>query len=243
LTIQRGAANPSEGFMQSIDMLFDTTREFLHQIAAFLPRLALALAVVVVGWLLAKAVRFAVEKGLRAVNFNVLTERAGTDHFLQQGGLRGDTTTLFGLFSYWVVILAALIIAFNGLGLTYITDLLQRVELFAPKVLVAMLVVVLGSYFARFVGEAVQTYCVDAQIPDSDILGNIARYLIMTFVVMIALSQVEVGGDIVQRTFLIILGGLVLALALAFGLGGKDWAAAMLERWWPQHNKDDQPTP
>jgi hypothetical protein len=228
--------------MQSIDMLLDTTREFLHQIATFLPKLVLALAVLVVGWLLAKAVRFAVERGLRAVNFNVLTERAGTDHFLQQGGLRGDTTTLFGLFAYWVVILAALIIAFNGLGLTYITDLLQRVELFAPKVLVAMLVVVFGSYFARFVGEAVYTYCVDAQIPDGDILGKIARYLIMTFVVMIALSQVEVGGDIVQRTFLIILAGLVLALALAFGLGGKEWAAAMLERWWPQRKKDDHRT-
>jgi len=225
--------------MQSIDMFLDTTREFLHQIAAFLPRLALALAVVAVGWLFAKAVRFAVEKGLRAVNFNVLTERAGTDHFLQQGGLRGDTTTIFGLFAYWVVILATLIIAFNGLGLTYITDLLQRVELFLPKVLVAMLVVVFGSYFARFIGEAVNTYCVDAQIADADILGKIARYLIMTFVVMIALSQVEVGGDIVQRTFLIILGGLVLALALAFGLGGKDWAGAMLERWWPQRKKDD----
>lgn len=226
--------------MQSIDMLLETTREFLHQIAAFLPRLALALAVVVAGWLFAKAVRFAVEKGLRAVNFNVLTERAGTDHFLQQGGLRGDTTTLFGMFAYWVVILATLIIAFNGLGLTYITDLLQRVELFAPKVLVAMLVVVLGSYFARFVGEAVSTYCIDARIADGDILGKIARYLIMTFVVMIALSQIEVGGDIVQRTFLILLAGLVLALALAFGLGGKDWAAAMLERWWPQRRKDDQ---
>src|SRR5579859_2428963 len=227
--------------MQSIDMFLETTREFLHQIAAFLPRLALA--VVVVGWILAKVVRFAIEKALRAINFNVLTERAGTDHFLQQGGLQGDTTTIFGLFAYWVVILATLIIAFNGLGLTYNTDLLQRVELFAPKVLVAMLVLVLGSYFARFVGEAVNTYCIDAQIPDADILGKISRYLIMTFVVMIALSQVEVGGDIVQRTFLIILGGLVLALALAFGLGGKDWAAAMLERWWPAARKDDHRSP
>ena len=226
--------------MQNIDMWLDTTREFLHRIAAFLPLLLVGIVVILVGWLFAKAVRFAVEKALRAVNFNVLTERAGTDHFLRQGGLQGDTTTLFGIFAFWVVIIAALIIAFNAMGLTYITDLLQRVELFMPKVLVAMLVVVLGSYFAKFIGEAVHTYCVDAQIPDSDILGRIARYLIMTFVIMIALSQIEVGGDIVQRTFLIILGGLVLALALAFGLGGKEWAAAMLERWWPQRRKDNR---
>jgi hypothetical protein len=63
----------------------------------------------------------------------------------------------------------------------------------------------------------------------------------MAFVIMIALSQVEVGGDIVQRTFLVILGGIVLALALAFGLGGKAWAAALLERWWPRHGPKDGP--
>jgi len=225
--------------MQSIDMLLDTTREFLHQAAALLPRLILALFVVVVGWLLAKLVRFAIEKALRAVNFNVLTERAGTDLFLQRGGLRGDTTTLFGLLAYWMVIIAALMIAFNGLGLINIADLLQRVEIFAPKVLVAGLVLILGSYFARFVGESVEAYCRSAQVADGDMLGKIARYLIMAFVLMIALSQVEIGGDILQRTFLIILAGVVLALALAFGLGGKDWAAALLERWWPRHKKND----
>jgi hypothetical protein len=224
--------------MQSIDMFVDATREFLHQTAIFLPKLLLALFVVLVGWLLAKAVRFTVQRALRAVNFNVLTERAGTDNFLQQAGMRGDTTTLFGLLGFWIVILAALIIAFNGLGLTYITDLLQRAVLFTPKLLVAMLLVIFGSYCARFVSNAVQSYCVDAQIPDADMLARIVRYLIMTLVVMIALSQVEIGGDIVQRTFLIILAGLMLALALAFGLGGKHWAAALLQRWWPQDRKD-----
>ena len=229
--------------MQSIDVMLDTTREFLHQAAAFLPRLILALVVVVLGWLLAKAVRFAIERALRAVNFNVLTERAGTDHFLQRGGLRGDTTTVFGLLVYWIVLIAALMIAFNGLGLTYVTDLLQRVELFAPRVAVAGLILILGAYFARFVGEAVDTYCLSAQIPDADMIGKIVRYLVMTFVLMIALSQLEVGDDFVQRAFLIVLAGVVLAFALAFGLGGRDWAAALLERWWPQRKKDDNRPP
>jgi len=149
------------------------------------------LLVVAVGWLFAKAVRFTVERALRAVNFNVLTERAGTDNFLRQAGMRGDTTSLFGIVAFWLVVLATLIIAFNGLGLTYITDLLGRVVLFTPKMLIAMLIVVFGSYCARFVGNAVQSYCVDAHIPDADMLGRIVRYVIMTFVVMIALSQVE----------------------------------------------------
>jgi small-conductance mechanosensitive channel len=219
-------------------MLLETSREFLHQVAAFLPRLALALLVVAAGWLLAKAARFAVDRALRAVNFNVLTERAGTDDFLRQAGMRGDTTTLFGLLAYWLVILTSLIVACNGLGLTYITDLLGRMMLFLPKLLVALLVVIFGSYCARYIGGVVRSHCLQARIPDADMLARITRYLIMTFVVMIALSQVEVGGDIVQHTFLVILAGLVLALALAFGLGGREWAAAMLERWWPRRRKD-----
>ena len=227
--------------MQSIDVIVDTTREFLHQAAALLPRLALALVVVALGWLVAKAVRFAIERGLRAVNFNVLTERAGTDHFLQHGGLRGDTTTLFGLLAYWIVLIAALMIAFNGLGLSYVADLLQRIELFTPRIVVAGLILVLGAYFARFVGESVEAYCSSARISDADIIGKIFRYIVLIFVLMIALSHMQVGGDFIQRVFLIILAGVVLAFALAFGLGGREWAAAMLERWWPQRNRNNAP--
>jgi len=125
------------------------------------------------------------------------------------------------------------------MGLSYVPDLLGRVVLFIPKLLIAMLIMVFGAYCAGLVGNAVQNYCADARIADADVLGRLVRYAIMLFVVMIALSQVEVGGDIVQRTFLIILGGLMLAIALAFGLGGKEWAAALLQRWWPQHRKDN----
>src|SRR5260370_6900209 len=221
--------------MQSIDMLVETTRELLHQTAAFLPKLALALLVVAVGWLIAKAVRFAVERALRAINFNVLTERAGTDNFLRQAGMRGDTTTLFGLMAFWVVILATLIIAFNGMGLSYVPDLLGRVVLFAPKLLIAMLIMVFGAYCAGLVGNAVQNYCVEARIADADVLGRLVRYAIMLFVVMIALSQVEIGGDIVQRTFLIILAPLTPPIPFAFCPRRHDWAPPFFPPCCPPH--------
>ena len=225
--------------MHNLDLLPQTADEFVHRAAVLLPNIAVAVGIIVLGWLLAKAARFAVERALRAVNFNVLTERAGTDHFLQQGGLQGDTTTLFGLFTYWVVLLATLMQAASEVELVHLANLLNRALLYSPKILFAMLIAVFGSYFARFVGNAVATYCVEAQIPDGDILGKMAQYLVMAFVIMIALRQLEVGGDIVELTFLVLLGGVVLALALAFGLGGKDWAAALLERWWPRHGSKD----
>jgi hypothetical protein len=225
--------------MNNLDLVPTTADQFVHKAAAMLPNVVVAIGILIVGWLLARVARFAVERALRAVNFNVLTERAGTDHFLQQGGLRGDTTTLFGLYVYWVVLVAAFMQAAAEVDLVRLTDLLDRVLLYSPKVLMAMLIAVLGSYFARFVGNAVTTYCIEAQIPDADILGKMAQYLVMAFVIMIALRQLEVGADIVELTFLILLGGIVLALALAFGLGGKDWAASLLERWWPRHGDKD----
>ena len=224
--------------METMDMLLDPLRSVLAQIVAFLPRLALALLVIVAGWLLAKAARFALVKALRAINFNVLTERAGLDGFLQQGGIQRDTTDILGVLVYWLVVLAALVAAFNTLGLNYITELLRQVVMFVPRVMVALVILAFGSYFARFIAGAVMAYCRNVGIQDGDLLGRIAQYAIVAFVVLIALEQMQIGGDIVRMSFLIVLAGIVFALALAFGLGGKSWAAELLERWWPRRGRD-----
>jgi hypothetical protein len=223
--------------MNQIDWSLEPVRGFLLRIGEFLPRILLAVVIVVVGWMVAKMVRFAIAKGLRAVNFNVLTERAGIDAFLHYGGIRADTTEILALLFYWLVILASLVMAFNLLGLEYITELLGRVVWFLPKVMVALLILAFGAYFARFIGNAVIAYCRNVHLQDAEILGRLAQYAILAFVVLIALDQVNVGGEIVRQTFLIVLAGVVFALALAFGLGGKDWAAEMLERWWPRRKR------
>jgi hypothetical protein len=184
-------------------------------------------------------------KTLRAINFSVVTEKAGIDKFLRQGGGEIGTTEVLGLLAYWLVVLAALMIAFNSVGLSYVTDLLGRVVLFVPKVMVAVLIVAFGAYFARFVGAAVTTYGRNVGVGEAKALGRIAHYAIMIFVVLIALDQLGLG-DIIRQTFLIIIAAVALGLALAFGLGGQKRAAELLERW--SRRKDDEggrsaPTP
>ncbi len=224
--------------MESVDMLLEPARAFLAQVGNYLPRLLLAVLVLIGGWLVAKLARFTILKALKAINFHVLTERAGIDGFLRQGGMQSDSSAIFGALVYWLVILAALIIACNSLGLTYITDPLGRIVLFVPKIFVALLILAFGAYFARFVGDAVRTYTSNIDLRDGEFLARLAQYAITAFVVLIALDQVHIGGDIVRQSFLILLAGIVFALALAFGLGGKDWAAERLERWWPRAQDD-----
>jgi hypothetical protein len=219
--------------MQDLSVMMEPLRELMRQIGFFAPRVLVALAILLVGWLIAKGFRIGVVKALRAINFHVLTERAGVDNFLQQGGTDKDTTELFGLIGYWLVILAALIVAFNGLGLTQVTDLLTRVVLFLPRVLVALLLVIFGAYFGRFVGNAVKTYFRNIGVTDADLLGRVVQWAVLTFVILLAIDHLDIGGGLIQQTFLILLTGVVIALALAFGLGGKERAARLLERWFP----------
>ncbi len=219
--------------MQNIDVMFEPVRGLLLQIGAFLPRLAVALGLLLVGWLVAKAFRMFVVKALRALNFHVLTERAGIDGFLQQGGTDQDSTDLFGWLAYALVILASLILASNSLGLSQVTTLLGTVVLFLPRLLVALLVVIFGSYFARFIGGAVRGYCKRVQISDGDLLGRLAQYGIMAFVVLLSIDHLDIGGGLIQQTFLILLAGVVFAGALALGLGGRERATQLIERWFP----------
>jgi hypothetical protein len=72
------------------------------------------------------------------------------------------------------------------------------------------------------------------KMQDAVLFAKMAQYAVMAFVILIALDQIRVGGDIVRESFLVILAGVVFALALAFGLAGKDWAKAQIERWWPR---------
>lgn len=226
--------------MEPIDMALETLHTFLLQVGAFLPKALLAVAIAIAGWLVAKAIRFAVVKALRSINFHILTERARIDAFLQMGGSTADTTAVLGMLVYWLIIIAALILACNSLGLTYVTDLLSRIALFVPRVILAVVILAFGAYFANFIDGSVSLYGRNVGFDEAPLLGRLARYAVLLFVVLIALDQLGIAGDIIRQSFLIILAGIVLALALAFGLGGQRWAANLLEYWWPQGNKEDR---
>lgn len=220
--------------MENVNMALEPVRAFFVQLGEFLPKLLLAIIILVAGWLLAKFIKVAVIKGLQVINFHVLTDLAGIDGFLKQGGIKVGTAGILGALIYWLVILVTLVIAFNSLGLTYVTDLVSRVVMFIPKVIVAVLILAVGLYFARFVSQTVSAYCKNVGLDDADLLGRISRYAIMVFVILIALDQVNVVTDIIRLSFLILFAGVVLALALAFGIGGQKSAADLLQQWWPR---------
>jgi hypothetical protein len=223
--------------MEQVNMVVESARTFLVQIGQFLPQLLAAVVVLIIGWLLAKAVNFAVVRGLKAIRFDTLTEMAGMDGFLKQGGMKKTTVDLLGILIYWLVILVTLLAAFNILGLSVLSEMFRNIVLFIPNVLVAVLILAIGLYFARFVSDAIIAYGKNVGMTDIELLGRIVRYAIMVFVVILALGQMNIGQQILHDAFRILFGAICLALALMFGLGGQKWAAGALERFVEEKGK------
>src|SRR3990172_5244711 len=217
--------------MDQVNLVVDSAQAYLVEIGRFLPKLTGALIVLVLGWLIAKVVQWTIVRSLKLVRFNVIAEKAGVDDFLKNGGSRMTTVDMLGILSYWLVILITLLTAFNTLGLGVVSDLLRRVALFVPHVIVAVLIIAIGLYFARLLSESVITYGKNVGLEDVDILGRITRYAIMTFVVILALAQMDIGGEILKNAFYIAFGAACFGAALAFGLGSQKWAGELLEHF------------
>jgi hypothetical protein len=225
--------------MESINVLLEPVRALLIQVGGFMPRLLVALLIVLAGWLLAKAVRMAIMRGLRAVNVHVVTERAGIDGLLRQSGVGVDAIGALGALAFWFGMVVALIIATGTLGLDQASELIGRLALFLLRLFVALIVIAIGAYFARVVADVVRTRCERERIGDAAVLARLVYTAVIVFVTLIAIDALDIGGQFVHYAFLIVLAGVVLTLALAFGLAGRDWAAQVLDRWWPRQPRRD----
>jgi small-conductance mechanosensitive channel len=209
--------------MENMQMLLELIRASLRRRRVPAARL-LAILILVIGWLIAKAVRFAIVRMPRD-QFQHRDRKAASTSSSSRAAARRTPWTP-GLLVYGSPSLP-LMIAFNSLGLAYVTDLIGRIVLFVPKVMVAVLIL-LRHLLRPPVGAAVTTYCKNVGVGDAALLGRLAFYAIMAFVILIALDQLGLG-EIIKQTFLILVAAIGLALALAFGIGGAKRAGELLE--------------
>ncbi len=216
---------------QQVNVVLESVRSFMIELGAFLPKVIGAIVILVVGWLIAKLLQFVVVRGLKTVGFGVITDKAGLDGFLKKGGVKASTIDVLGMLVYWLAILVTLLTTFNSLGLTVVSELFARVTEFIPNVIVAVLILTIGLYFARFVSDAITTYTRNVGMEDASLIGRVTYYGITVFVIVITLGQMRIADGILYPAMLIIVAGIVLALALAFGLGGQKAAADQLEKW------------
>jgi Mechanosensitive ion channel, conserved TM helix len=198
-------------------------------IAEFLPRL-LALAVVLVAAAaVAWIARAMIRRSLQRIAFDKLTERWGLSEVVEWSPARSPSLLIAGIV-YWLIVLVGLLIGLSTLDPTMTSTLVLRLLNYLPNVFAAVLILAVGAVFARFAARGVLISAVNLHIQWARLLSLGVKWLVIVLAGAMAMEHLGIGGQIVRLAFGILFGGIVLALALAVGLGSKDIVSRSLER-------------
>ncbi|MDD5723631.1 MAG: hypothetical protein PHY29_07835 [Syntrophales bacterium] len=204
---------------------------FATKITAFLPNLIVAIILFAVGWTIARLLKVIIVKVLEKLYVDSATEKTGVQAFLNKGGFVMTPSEITGALVYWFVMVLVIVATFDALELPVVSDFLNSIFLYIPQVAVAIIILILGFLFGNFLSAVVRTAASSAGLKAAGTLENITLYSIVLFAVTAALVQLGIAPEIVTSAFVIGFGAIALALALAFGLGGKELAAAYLKKW------------
>ena len=213
---------------------------FATKITIFLPKLIGAVIIFVLGLLLARLVKFAVEKLLRLVRLDTAGEKTGLIEFLRKGNIFKTPSEIIGSLSYWFITILVIIATLDALGLPIVSDILNDIFLYMPNVVAAIIVLILGILFGNLLSAVVRTAASNAGLAAADGLGKTAFVAIVFFSGAIALVQLGIGEEVVSAAFVISFGAAALASALAFGLGGRELAAGYLKQWLAEKKETDK---
>ncbi len=216
--------------MDETATLIESLRSQGERVWHILPDIALALVLLAAGWLIARLARKVAIRLMRLLHVDTVAERAGLEDYLIQGGVRYTTVTLIAGTIYWLILLGVFIALLDALGLRAAGDLFTRVAQFVPNVLLAVGILVFGSLLSRVIGGVVTSYLSNVGSATAEPVGALARYAMLVFVVFMAAEQVAIGSEVLISAFQIAFAAVCLAAALAFGLGGREWAAKIIER-------------
>ncbi|MDD5680006.1 MAG: hypothetical protein PHI59_02050 [Candidatus Omnitrophica bacterium] len=205
-------------------------KELLLRGWSFLVQFLTAVLVFIVGWLIAKLIMVFVTKMLKAIRLDSIAEETKVAEFLRKGGVKYTLSELLGVIIYWVIILGVLISALDLMALVGVSNLLDKILLYLPSVIGAIIILVLGIFISSFVATIVKAITANVGVNQASMLSKIAQIAIIIFTVVIALDELRIGTVIVSAMN-IVLGTVGLALGLAFGLGSKDVAGKLISEW------------
>jgi small-conductance mechanosensitive channel len=218
--------NQSEGMFQPL-------QDALSLILSYIPQLIGAIVILIVGYIIAKVLQAVVGRVLEAIGFDRWMERGGIKQFFDRAETNQTPHSILGQLVFWFVFIIAITMAADALGIPQVSAVLAQLIAYIPNIIAAILILILAALLANFLAGIVRG------ATGSGILGSIARYAIIVYAVFAALTQLGIAVQLTANTFLILLGAVALAAALAFGIGGREVARDILEK---AYNRSDEVT-
>jgi small-conductance mechanosensitive channel len=214
-------------------------QEFLEIIQKFLPNILTSILILVSGFIIAWIIRVVFGKIVKLLKIDKFFSNTGIARNLEKSGIKKSPIKVLRQLLYWTIVFIFIIFALISLKVPAMENLLERFFLYLPNVIVATLLLIIGYLVANFVGRLVLIAQVNAGVSYAGILSKAVKFIIIIFAFAMAIEQLGIGRETVLIAFAITFGGIVLALALAIGFGGKDIAKDFLEKKFKGSSKDD----
>lgn len=214
---------------EQVQIFLESSQQFLNEIATSLPKIIGALFIFLIGWIIAKLIKKAIVKLLQLIKLNKLSEKVGIEKFLKEGGVKTTAVDLIGSLFYWIIMLTVILAVLNSLQLNSAKELFNSIILFIPNILVAIIILLIGLYVARFISTVLSSSLKNMKDKTAELIEKITYYSIVIFTVFLVLGQLKIAQDIITNAFTLVFGAFCLAFGIAFGLGGKDFASDILK--------------
>src|SRR5215218_8583987 len=199
------------------EVMFQPLQNALSTFLSYIPQLIGALIILIIGYIVAKVLQAVVGRVLQAVGFDRWMERGGIKQFFDRAETNQTPHSILGQLVFWFVFIIAITMAADALGIPQVSAVLAQP---IASILILILAALLANFLAGIVRGAT----------GSETLSSIARYAIIVYAVFAALTQLGIAVQLTANTFLIVLGAVALAGAIAFGIGGREVARDILEK-------------
>ena len=216
--------------MDFLNLILEPLQEVLAKFQAFAPSLLAMLVILVFGILLARVLRAILVKFLMAVKFDSWSDRMGFTTLMRKGDLWTKPSVVIGAIVFWILIIVTLMVGLGALNVAAIDNLVEQFFSYLPRVFSAAIILVVGYAVSGFISQAVLIAAANGGYHYAKLLAEAVRVLLMVMILAMVMEQLQIATSIVLAAFSIVFGGIVIALAIAFGVGGIGAAKRIIER-------------
>ncbi len=220
--------------MTTIDNFFTAVitplHEMLSTVLSFLPTLVSVFIILFLGYLLAKLLREVLQRLFKMMRLDKWADKLELPKMLHAGGVKPGVSHVVNVVVYIVVVLMFMIMALRLVGVDTASDSIGIMLAYSTHVVSAVFMLIVGLIVAKVVSKIVHLVVANLEMPNPKLHERISRWAIVLYAAKMSLSELGFGFLFSGTEFLIWFAGVVLALALAFGLGGRDAAAKYLSK-------------
>ena len=205
-----------------------------QELLKFMPKLIAVIVVLIIGWLLIKIVSFLIKKALKFSKIDVLAEKLNEIDLFKNVSIK--PTIIVVKVVKWILVLFMFIIISEILGLQMLTEGIASFIGYLPKLFSAIAILIIGIYIANIIKNAIQSLFKSLDLGGSNVVGSIVFFAIVVIVAITALNQAGIDTEMITSNLTLILGSLLLAFTIAFGLGSKEIVQRLLFGFYSRKN-------